>query len=93
MCPHRNISLVFCGPLGLMNAEPHLLTEINDLGASPSGGSHNSWGARCVEKLFFSHKQETWYYCWNESGIDENSCAHQFFQAPESIPVSHMQAD
>ena len=52
MCPHRNISLVFCGPLGLMNAEPHLLTEINDLGASPSGGSHNSWGARCVEKLF-----------------------------------------
>ena len=45
-------------------------------------------------KAFFSHKTEkTWYYCWNESGIDEDSCAHQFFQAPESIPVSHMQAD
>lgn len=52
MCPHRNISLVFCGPLGLKNAEPCYLPEIKDLGASPSGGSHNSWDARCMEKLF-----------------------------------------
>lgn len=34
-----------------MNVELHQLPELEDLGTSPSGGSHVSWGGRCVDKL------------------------------------------
>ena len=51
VCPCIIVSVLY-GPGKPLNANPCRLPQLGDLRASPSGGSHNSWGARCVEKLF-----------------------------------------
>lgn len=33
-----------------MIVKPRQLPEVGNLGASPLGDSHSSWGARCVDK-------------------------------------------
>lgn len=38
--------------LGLVNAKPHGLSELNDLMAHPSSGSGKSWGVRGVDTSF-----------------------------------------
>lgn len=42
LCAHLKIVSLF--NVSFVNAKPHWLRELGDLGASPSGGNLNNWG-------------------------------------------------
>ena len=52
---------VLCGPRRLVNAQPHGLSELSDLKASPLHGSHKSWDARSVVQALCSWGRA---WCW-----------------------------
>lgn len=51
MCTQTELFLYFVWSWGIPDSKPCQLPELGDLGAIPLGGSHNSWGAGCVNKL------------------------------------------
>lgn len=56
MHPDRTVSL-FCVVLGeFIVAKLCQLSELGDLGPSLLGGSHNSWGVRCVDKFLLGRR-------------------------------------
>lgn len=78
---------------GFMKAELWQFPELDDSGASPTSGNHNSWGARCVDTLS-REKLETWFCFWCHLRGDSRDPAHQLYKATGRILVSsHMQAD
>ena len=52
VCPNRTTSLFYVVLGNSWNVQPHHLPQVGDLGTSPSGSNCNSWGVRCLDKLF-----------------------------------------
>ena len=70
---YSTASLFLYGPRRLMDAKPHQLPELGDLGISSLHGSYMCGQAPYREKL------ETWFYSWNNNRRECGTYAHKLF--------------